>query len=260
MTTLPQVQVNVLENSAVRQFLNAMITKDVRCDENHVKASPRMRETFEWAIENHEIEINDFLVDLRAKVRFGGRMTDKQIAGAINTFRFIYQDRLVGEARQELLNNVVARAQIPQGTYTITNGTKHTTLRLIDCPKGWNKPTGTQMVKYLSGSDNSKDYTLFAWVYPNREVQVKKQYKGSITQINALLALMKCDDAEYIAAGQTWAMKSNHCFICSKPLTDDISIQNGIGPICAGNIGFDRVAPVKTTLPPTARVSGSDLF
>lgn len=135
----------------------------------------------------------------------------------------------------------VVTNQVPNGTYTVVLNDQgdYRTICLIDCPEHFNKPAGTQIAQYLSGSDNERNYTGFAFVSPHYFTiwsKFRKLNNGAAQLNAALVKLLQSENPfEY---GQAYAMRSGKCFVCRRKLTTPDSIASGIGPICAANLGI----------------------
>jgi len=130
---------------------------------------------------------------------------------------------------------------VPNGTYTvpINNAGEYRVIKLQDAPEKFNKPAGTQIASYQSGSDNESDYTGFAFVNGDRYTLWRKFSRAHIIE-HALVKLLST--GKHAEFGRLWAMEAGACFICGRKLTVPISKKAGIGPICAANVGIDIVA------------------
>lgn len=130
--------------------------------------------------------------------------------------------------------NDVAPA-LPNGTYTVLldpDGKTYRTLRVKDCPAHFTVKPGTQLVEYLSGSDNTNDYTGFAFL-TGRKAAVWKRYRTAGDLGKAIELLV----ADPMTAAAEYVKRSNRCFVCNRRLTTPESIARGIGPICVEKIG-----------------------
>lgn len=212
---------------------------------------------------------NSFIQDLAVALVKWGRLTTPQMRGALNVM--IAEDRAVKPAPEAFTINfaevpaprvhgespaqrVAAETAIaklaaeeaattitpvvPNGTYTvpINDAGEYRVIKLDDCPESFNKPAGTQIAAYQSGSDNEADFTGFAFVTgANYGVWQKFRNARDLTfALNKLITTGR--HAEF---GKLWAMESKRCFICGRKLTVPISKLAGIGPVCAENTGID---------------------
>lgn len=126
--------------------------------------------------------------------------------------------------------------QCKNGTYTVVldeTGT-YRTIKLSDVPANYNKPEGTQIASYLSGSDNETAYTGFAFVSGTKFVMWKSlTEKSSAPLRKALNVLLSSDKETQIDMGHAYAIESGNCFFCGRKLTVPASVARGLGPICA---------------------------
>ncbi len=64
----------------------------------------------------------------------------------------------------------------------------------------------------------------------------KTLYRDNIT--SSIEALLEFFNASPEDAAKAQGIQTNHCCFCGRPLTNHVSVANGIGPICAKNFGF----------------------
>ena len=86
---------------------------------------------------------------------------------------------------------------------------------------------GETIIEFLSGPDNTSDYTPFAFVKPGPRLVVWKRYRdeGHRYQVGGAEALLR---------DPSRAQVSRNCIRCNATLTTPESIAAGIGPTCAG--------------------------
>lgn len=119
---------------------------------------------------------------------------------------------------------------VEDGTYTVTNGVTHRTVRIKTCKSG--TFAGKRIAELLIGQDNENDYNGFAFVDAHGFKMWKKYtVNGKVNEnwqslINAILN----DPSE---AGKLYALRSGKCCKCNRTLTTPESIAAGIGPECA---------------------------
>lgn len=194
---------------------------------------------------------NPFIKSLQTQLAAKGSLSVPQMRGALNVMiaDAKYQKRLEAatpvlidlstpsKVDEVLLATLPATPKIHNGTYTvlINDQGDYRTLRLVDAPEALNQPKGTQVAQYLSGPDNTSNYTGFAFVSGD-QMRLWKKFAAKSDLSFALIKLLASDGYE---AGKNYAMRSGKCFICGRKLTTPDSIVAGIGPICAGNIGLD---------------------
>lgn len=228
--------VNIYDNDAVKKVFNRAITNRVTIIPRHIEDSPKLREVIEWCIDNHTHTDNTFLCNLQLQLWNDKHLSDKQIATAAQCFKALYGNYIVNLAKQDL----IGRPQLNLGTYTIIDDktAQYRTIRLQECPEGFNKEPGTQIAQFLSGPDNNSDFTGFAFIYPGRHPYVWKKYHGNTNLCYNLGILLEHDDA--IKYGEAYAIESGRCYHCNRKLTVPVSIFSGLGPTCAKKLGIVR--------------------
>jgi hypothetical protein len=125
-------------------------------------------------------------------------------------------------------------AQVSKGFYTIVSPEGNRTLKISKWGEDrYREGQVVRWISFLSGSNNTSDYTTFARQDEDGELHMLTKFKG-----NAMLKEM----AELILFGTVserdemrgaYALESNNCAICNRMLTVEDSIRRGIGPICA---------------------------
>lgn len=109
------------------------------------------------------------------------------------------------------------------------------TLRVRDHWDEAGKARGEMVVDYLSGPENTRDYTGFAFLTPhgrNAMWSIWKRYRDNGRLARALEVLHK-DPGE---AGMAYALRSGNCYRCGRTLTVPASVHRGLGPVCAGKV------------------------
>lgn len=86
---------------------------------------------------------------------------------------------------------------------------------------------GKVIVSYLFGPNNEADYKGCAFVNDSR-ISVWNRYRNNKPLCDALAIL--AHDPKAAALG--YAKESGKCYICSRLLTEPLSIELGVGPIC----------------------------
>lgn len=125
-------------------------------------------------------------------------------------------------------------SDIHDGTYTVVfpseafpYGGTRLTLRFRTAPRDAKFAPARQVVSYLYGPDNQKDYRRFAFydgvLEPWRNAKIP-----SLAE-EAILVIRK--DAN--ACSTAYGLLSGRCGVCGRLLTDPVSIEAGIGPKCA---------------------------
>jgi hypothetical protein len=131
-----------------------------------------------------------------------------------------------------------AELLIADGTYTMEyRDGDHFTFRVRSIKRG--NLAGKRIVEFLSGPDNSLDFTAFAMVNTNSINVWKRFERGELVNRAREIESLACGlDNELENAGIAYALKSSRCRRCNKVLTVPASIHAGYGPDCAGKIGL----------------------
>lgn len=114
------------------------------------------------------------------------------------------------------------------GTITVKSPTgEHRTFRLKTQPDDSTFAPGKRILSVLTGPDNTRNYTPFAFVDRNVRIFKKKRDTTHIGYVRLLL-----NQAHYEALGfeYIWAAR---CRKCDRKLTTPESLASGIGPVCA---------------------------
>ncbi len=92
---------------------------------------------------------------------------------------------------------------------------------------------GRTILAYLSGSDNEKDYTGFAFLSEDgTRVFMWRRFENSGLLPFANVLLQNPEEA-----GMAYALESGRCYRCGRKLTVPASIHRGLGPDCAAALG-----------------------
>lgn len=119
------------------------------------------------------------------------------------------------------------------GIYTIespASGLPHRTFRLKTQAANDDFAPGKQVIGYLSGSDNERDYTSFGFVDRNALgyfVRVWKAHRENNTVLR---------DAEQLLLHSDAYLSEAYCFRCGRRLTVPASVNQGLGPECAKKV------------------------
>lgn len=175
-----------------------------------------------------------FMVDMRIQVSRG--LSKGQAKGVLNSA--LAEARFNRPKQRQESIQVVTKEQtaikqvVPNGTYTVVwPDQTYRTLRVSDDFRP-DQSEGSQMVSYLSGSDNERDFTGFAFISGDR-VGIWGKYRDDSVLANSLRMLFE-DPAE---AGYAYAVASGRCYRCGRTLTVPASLTRGLGPVCAELIG-----------------------
>lgn len=130
---------------------------------------------------------------------------------------------------------------VEDGYYTIVfdeEDDDRITIRLHTNPPDWDFAPGKTVASYLSGPENTSDYTGFAFVDSDSFTLWRRfrhenggQYDSRLSQA---LRVLLADPAK---AGEAFALESGRCWRCNHVLTVPVSIHRGLGPVCAARLG-----------------------
>lgn len=119
------------------------------------------------------------------------------------------------------------------GEITITNPEtgNHRTFRIRTMRKDSKFAPGERIIELLDGPDNEDNYRGFAFVKGDGRVIVWTKKRGGVFDA---YARMLSNPDPYQERGIIYQM-SIRCRVCSRKLTDPLSISLGIGPKCRGD-------------------------
>jgi Family of unknown function (DUF6011) len=117
------------------------------------------------------------------------------------------------------------------GLYTVDNGSGHTTFCVYAQPEDRDFAPGKTLLKRLTGSDNSSDYTTVGFLQGGKLVLFKR-YRP-VTGAPPAQWLI---DARTLLTDPEAVLTAKHCIKCNRTLTTPESIAAGIGPDCAGKV------------------------
>jgi hypothetical protein len=128
-----------------------------------------------------------------------------------------------------------ATQTIHDGYFTVALDYGHRTFRIRTQDQDAQFAPGKQIVSFLNGTDNTSDYTSFAFIIDGRLVPWKRFQSGYHRTMEAARFLISPGSHQSLA-GQRYAQGSGNCYICNRMLTTPESIAAGIGPTCASRI------------------------
>jgi len=161
-------------------------------------------------------------------------MTQDQISQVFRQLKAM--DQLKARTQQAGPAQAPARTvDLPEGYFTIVfNDGSHRTLRVRRQDDHANFMPGRLLIGYLSGSENTGDYTNFAHVTERGVVSVWKKHRDNESLAEALGVLT----GDPVACLKAYAQMSGNCGVCNRTLTTPESIEMGLGPVCADKIGL----------------------
>lgn len=180
--------------------------------------------------------------DLRGvyRERFSAKPAVQLPLGSTESVRQVMarHDVSVAEKMADAKKPAGPEIQVPQGTFTVEypDGT-YETLRIETIAKG--KFAGSTIASFLSGPDNSIDFTGFAFVNKLDQVHIWKRFanlRGSRKE-SALRVVLLGDKNDQGDMREAYAMRSGRCGRCHRKLTVPASLHRGLGPECASLLG-----------------------
>jgi hypothetical protein len=119
------------------------------------------------------------------------------------------------------------------GTFTITSvkSGDHRTFRVKTQKPDANFAPGSRIISLLTGPCNESDYRGFGFVNDNGQIYL---WRNKQTPTFKAYANMLENMAQHIEAGNIDVQAATKCRVCNRKLTDPVSIETGIGPVCAG--------------------------
>lgn len=137
------------------------------------------------------------------------------------------ENRVAQAAAQEPKHQVneVKGQPLYDGIYTYETQASYRTFRLRTQGLDEEFMPGVQLISYLTGPDNERDYTGFGHVKGGR-LYVWKKHQDKATLVKDAQAFMADPHAAHVT-------QSINCFRCGRTLTVPASVHNGLGPECA---------------------------
>ena len=122
-------------------------------------------------------------------------------------------------------------ANTHNGKITVLNPATgvHRTFEIVTKKKTARFAPGKRVLSLLTGPNNEDDFTGFAFINDDGTVYVWKRYIGTQYERYARLIQNLAAETERWNLEVRWAAK---CRCCNKELTDPVSLEIGMGPIC----------------------------
>lgn len=173
---------------------------------------------------------------------FGGdTMTPAQFKRAFATLKGIEQlAKRVAKAAPAAPAPVALQGDIPEGRFTVTfEDGSYRTLRVQRQDTSASFMPGRLLIGYLSGSDNTSNYTNFAHVTERGTVVIWKKHRENTPLAEAVKVLA----GDPKAAAQAYFEKTGNCVACGTEISRSDSLENaktngGLGPDCAKKYGW----------------------
>lgn len=121
--------------------------------------------------------------------------------------------------------------------FTVSNDKgEHYTYK-VTAPADLNEMYPTYFVALLTGPNNQRDYTylgILAGITGHVRTTAKSKFDKDSKPVKVVQwAVQKVYEGGKLPEGYA-IQHEGHCGACGRPLTDPVSIETGLGPICAG--------------------------
>lgn len=235
----------VLTSTATGTVGGELAVRDRVTDQEVAARKDWMRAACEYA-ENYTGDFS-FMIDMRTAMKRNGGLSIPQMRGTLNCMRAEAQ-RIIENAKRATAAAEAAAAkptteattfaynEILDGYYTVKfkfEDGSHVTIRVNSLsPKQSRDGKRHQFASYLCGPINTSDYRRFAEIKGATFRAFSLYGQNYARQIAALKILMGTNDQTQY--GKAYAKMATRCYRCGKLLTEPTSIEDGIGPICAG--------------------------
>ena len=127
---------------------------------------------------------------------------------------------------------ITATVPLAEATHTVIfEDDDYQTIKIERQPKGDRFMPGKLIIRYLSGPDNTNDYTGYGDVSEDgKTVKIWRKHTDNAELIEATKVLV----GDPKAAALAYAKASGNCYKCDRTLTTPESLAAGIGPVCSG--------------------------
>lgn len=196
-----------------------------------------------------------FVRDIAAKYARGGGLSDAQAAGILNCMTARRPSPIAGTMVVEgggeaVLSKLVPDADdtsydawlciqasaVEQGYYTVVTPERRVTIRVGKWKDDLRRPGEImRWVSYLSGSDNTSDYSVFAMQRGDGTHRIMPAYRSSHGYLNTALNILLHGGSK--DAALEYALESKRCARCNRLLTVPASVYAGYGPECVKHVG-----------------------
>jgi len=134
------------------------------------------------------------------------------------------------------MENAVKASPIFNGTYTVRNREtgEYRTFSIRTQADDAKFAPGQRVITLLSGPDNTADYQAFGFVTDSGVRVFRSKRGGAFDAYAKLVWLLAVHGDETPMAKRYELMLEGRCIKCNRKLTDPVSIETGIGPVCAG--------------------------
>lgn len=176
-------------------------------------------------------EWNQFAASLVDQFNRRGDLSEKQVAAARKMLAKVAETRAARAAALESKSVTVDLSAIRTMFATATgNGLKRPTYRAESLVVSRAPDTGRNAGSLYVKSDNGGEY--LGKIDANNVFRPTREANDSVAE-----ALLRIASAPAEAAVR-YGRLTGRCSCCGRELTDPVSVENGIGPICASKFGF----------------------
>ncbi len=166
---------------------------------------------------------SDFATSLADQAKAGRTLSDKQLAAGQRMWETCKAKDATRAAAKKAEETGLDLTDIPAGYYGVPDGDTRLKVRI-------SRPgTRSRWHGYTFVDDGAE--------YGNRKSYGRQEPDGTYHgDIADALEAIKADPR---AAARAYAALTGRCGICNRQLEDEASVAAGIGPICAGRVGWD---------------------
>jgi hypothetical protein len=127
---------------------------------------------------------------------------------------------------------IVATVPLAEATHTVIfEDGDYQTIKIERQPEGDRFMPGKLIIRYLSGPDNTNNYTGYGNVSEDgKTVKIWRKHTANTKLVEATKVLV----GDPKAAALAYAKASGNCYKCDRTLTTPESLAAGIGPVCSG--------------------------
>lgn len=189
---------------------------------------------------------NPAVAPIREKLnrcREGGMLTTGVFSECFDALKAIPRDEVTSEATEQAAPvNTDLDLVHWDGRYTLEKDTGHRTFRITVQKSDADFAPGETVIEYLSGPNNSDDYTSFGFVKPGSKVIVWKKHRQNlalVADVEAFVAVWQrvaADDSDAVdfieALDDNGVLATRRCRRCGEDLSVPESVRQGFGPVC----------------------------
>lgn len=174
--------------------------------------------------------------DIAAEILDGSAQSPNIAAAALEVIRQTYRERFCAPTAPD---RPAFDLESKLGIFTVEFAdSAYQTIRVKRCGEG-SRLAGKTIAEFMSGPDNERSYTGFAFVNDDGTVNVWRRFGGieHMPKVNALATVLAGDTETTLQAREAYATRSGNCSRCGRTLTVPASLKRGLGPDCAALLG-----------------------